>query len=344
MAIRQQQDKTQAQPQQATKQKGFWTQGVTRALQIILLVLALVAVAAGFYFGTRLNAHDNGVIRASGRIEGEESHLGSRLPSQVKAVFVKEGDRVHKGELLIALDDSDVRSKLNAADYGLSVAKGAQKKAMAGANAVQHEAAVVDEKMKPKHHNFVSSFFRSITGAKRKEQVVAMQAKMQLAGQEQQAQSGVMQARGEYAKALVVRKVVSADTSYFRIASPIDGIVETRNVQPGDAVTPGQVLMTIVNLHEVYLRCFVPEGSVGRIGIGQRANVYLDSAPERPLSGHIVSIDSEASFTPENVYFQQDRVKQAFGVKVEIDNPDGLAKPGMPADAEFTLKKQEHSK
>ncbi|WP_293064328.1 MULTISPECIES: hypothetical protein [unclassified Moorena] len=47
------------------------------------------------------------------------------------------------------------------------------------------------------------------------------------------------------------------------------------------------------------------------------------------------TIDSQASFTPENIYFREDRVRQVFGIKITIDNPGGFAKPGMPADAEI---------
>jgi HlyD family secretion protein len=85
------------------------------------------------------------------------------------------------------------------------------------------------------------------------------------------------------------------------------------------------------------MRGFVPESDVGKISVGQATRIYLDSNPKQPLSGHISSIDQEASFTPENVYFEKDRATQAFGVKIAIDNPNGLAKPGMPADAKIKL-------
>jgi HlyD family secretion protein len=49
----------------------------------------------------------------------------------------------------------------------------------------------------------------------------------------------------------------------------------------------------------------------------------------------VSAIDAEASFTPENIYFQNDRVKQVFGIKILLDHPQGFAKPGMPADAEI---------
>jgi HlyD family secretion protein len=86
------------------------------------------------------------------------------------------------------------------------------------------------------------------------------------------------------------------------------------------------------------LRGYIPEGEIGKIRVGQAARVFLDSSPNQPFTAHVSQIDTKASFTPENIYFKQDRVKQVFGVKLAIDDPAGLAKPGMPADAEIDFK------
>jgi HlyD family secretion protein len=92
-----------------------------------------------------------------------------------------------------------------------------------------------------------------------------------------------------------------------------------------------------VNLAEVYLRAFVPEGSIGRVRVGQPARVYLDSAPATPIQAAVLRIDPEASFTPENTYFREDRVKQVVGVKLALHGAIGFAKPGMPADGEILV-------
>jgi HlyD family secretion protein len=95
--------------------------------------------------------------------------------------------------------------------------------------------------------------------------------------------------------------------------------------------------VTLVNLGEVYLRAFVPEGQIGRVRIGQPARVYLDSAPTKPIDANVMRIDPKASFTPENTYFREDRVKQVVGVKLRLRGAVGFAKPGMPADGEILV-------
>jgi HlyD family secretion protein len=121
------------------------------------------------------------------------------------------------------------------------------------------------------------------------------------------------------------------------VRSPIDGVVTVRAVEPGAVVAPGRILLSLIDPNAVYMRGFIPEGDIGRIRVGQSAKIFLDSAAKEPLAGHVAAIDAEASFTPENVYFKNDRVRQVFGVRIDIENPAGFAKPGMPADGTILL-------
>jgi membrane fusion protein YbhG len=105
-------------------------------------------------------------------------------------------------------------------------------------------------------------------------------------------------------------------------------------------ITAGTPIATLVNLGQVYLRAFVPGGDIGRVRVGQPARVYLDSAPNAPIDAEVIRIDPEASFTPENTYFREDRVKQVVGVKLRIRGALGFAKPGMPADGEILVDGQ----
>jgi HlyD family secretion protein len=85
------------------------------------------------------------------------------------------------------------------------------------------------------------------------------------------------------------------------------------------------------------LRGFIPEGQIGRIKVGQPARVYLDSNPNEPVDAVVERIDPQATFTPENTYFREDRVKQVVGMKLHLKGAVGFAKPGMPADGEILV-------
>jgi HlyD family secretion protein len=122
------------------------------------------------------------------------------------------------------------------------------------------------------------------------------------------------------------------------VKAPFDGTVMTRAAEPGEVVSAGTAIVTLLDMSRVYLRGFVPEGEIGKLKIGQQARVYIDSAPDKPIAAEVQRIDPQATFTPENTYFRDDRVKQVVGVKLQIKEAVGFAKPGMPADGEILVQ------
>ena len=125
------------------------------------------------------------------------------------------------------------------------------------------------------------------------------------------------------------------------VNAPFDGTVITRAAEPGEVVTAGTALITLLDLSKVYLRGFVPEGRIGHVKVGQPAHVYLDSNPQQAIDAYVLRVDPQATFTPENTYFRDDRVKQVVGVKLQLKGAIGFAKPGMPADGEILTHGEE---
>lgn len=122
------------------------------------------------------------------------------------------------------------------------------------------------------------------------------------------------------------------------VPAPFNGTIITRTAEPGEVVTAGTAVVTMLDLSKVYLRGFVPEGEIGKVKLGQPARVYLDSAPDKAIDAYVLRIDPQATFTPENTYFRDDRVKQVVGVKLQLKGAVGYAKPGMPADGEILVQ------
>ena len=122
------------------------------------------------------------------------------------------------------------------------------------------------------------------------------------------------------------------------VIAPFDGTVVTRTAEPGEVIQAGTPIVTLLDLSKVYLRGFVPEGQIGRIRLGKSAHVFLDSDPKKPLDAVVSRIDPQATFTPENTYFRDDRVKQVVGLKLLLKSGIGYAKPGMPADGEVLVE------
>jgi HlyD family secretion protein len=131
---------------------------------------------------------------------------------------------------------------------------------------------------------------------------------------------------------------VSEALKDLTITAPFDGTVVTRTAEPGEVVQAGTSIVTLIDMNRVYLRGFIPQGQAGKVRVGQRARVFLDSDPGKALEAQLVRIDPQATFTPENTYFRDDRVKQVVGVKLLLKAGIGFAKPGMPADGEVLVE------
>ena len=142
------------------------------------------------------------------------------------------------------------------------------------------------------------------------------------------AQASIEQARGQLLEA-------QANRQDLVVRAPFSGVVVTRAAEPGEVVIAGTALVTIVDLSKVYLRGFVPEGQIGKVKLGQPVHVYLDSNTKQPIDAWVSHIDPQATFTPENTYFQDERVTEVFGVKLQLKGAVGFAKPGMPVDGEI---------
>jgi HlyD family secretion protein len=129
-----------------------------------------------------------------------------------------------------------------------------------------------------------------------------------------------------------------ANRSDLIVRAPFDGTVITRSAEPGEVVPAGTAVVSLLDLSKVYLRGFVPEGSIGKVKAGQLAHVYLDSNAKQAVDAYVSRIDPESTFTPENTYFKDDRVKQVVGVKLQLKGAFDFAKPGMPADGEILVE------
>jgi HlyD family secretion protein len=152
-----------------------------------------------------------------------------------------------------------------------------------------------------------------------------------------QQQSEIASARDDAQRTREQLTEAQANRSDLIVVAPFDGTIATRTAEPGEVVQAGTPIVTMLDMSKVYLRGFVPEGEIGKVKLGQSARVYLDSDPAKPLDAVVSRIDPEATFTPENTYFRDDRVKQVVGVKLQLKSGIGYAKPGMPADGEILV-------
>jgi HlyD family secretion protein len=111
--------------------------------------------------------------------------------------------------------------------------------------------------------------------------------------------------------------------------------VSTVVLHDGEVASPGSPIVRLADLGQVKLTVYVSEPDLGRVSLGQKAQVTVDSYPGRSFLGAVTQIANEAQFTPKNVETRQQRANTVYAVTVTLDNAGGALKPGMPADAVF---------
>jgi HlyD family secretion protein len=276
-------------------------------------------------------------ISASGTIEGTDVNIGAEAAGRLKELRVDEGSRVRGGDTLAIIDDAEYQIQLRQAianfasfeaSYRLAV-EGARKEDIIQAEAAYQTAEADYNRMKDllatqtiTQKQYDEAYARYVTAQQtlgklkrgsRPEEIEGARRKKDLAA----------------AQVDLLKKKVRDCT----VTSPSAGTVTLRAVEPGELVAAGMNILRVTYLEKVKLTIYVNELELGKIRLGQKARVVIDSDPGRSFEGTVTYISPSAEFTPKNVQTKEERTKLVFGVKIEVNNPDGALKPGLPADA-----------
>ncbi len=136
----------------------------------------------------------------------------------------------------------------------------------------------------------------------------------------------------------LARAAYAYDEARFRerqVTAPSAAIVEVLDVRPGDLIAPNTPVATLLEKDQIYVRIYIPETEYGRLKLGQKAEVRVDSFPKTVFEGVLEQINQQAEFLPRNVQTREERVHQVFGIKIRINDPAGHVLAGMAADVKL---------
>jgi HlyD family secretion protein len=148
---------------------------------------------------------------------------------------------------------------------------------------------------------------------------------------EQEVEAG----KAQVLSAKAALELAKLQLNYSELRAPFNGILVSRNVEPGEVVSPGQEVISLADLSKVDLKVFVAETEIGKVRPGQNVDVKIDSFPSKTYTGHVSFISPEGEFTPKIIQTHKERVKLVYLVKITIPNSNLELKTGMPADAWF---------
>ena len=294
-------------------------------------------------------------ITASGTIEATEVRLSSRSQGEIQSLSAQEGDRVHKGDVLVAIDHQALDLQLAQAKAGVDYAdaqmrlllKGAREEDIAQATEALVQASESLRVAESDRDRMRNLFAAASATQKQKDDAEAQYTVA--AAQYAQAEQGlkklsnlarpeeISSAHAKLQQARFAAQLLEKAIDDCTVRSPMDGTALRRLIEVGELAGVGTGLYIISDLSLVHLMIYIPETSLGAVSVGQAAQVRIDSAANRIFSGTVSYISQDAEFTPKNVQTKDERVKLVFGVKIDIPNTDGVLKPGMPADARIVV-------
>jgi HlyD family secretion protein len=297
----------------------------------------------------------------SGTIECTEVHVAPQVAGRIAHLPPQEGDAVKEGDIVAELDATDYRLRKDEAVAALAAAQaqldllkaGSREEDVQRAREQVREAKAAAQAAEADRQRVKSVFDRSSATARQMDEAAALAERTAaaVAGAEQNLARFLKGSRAEEIRAaeaqaevcrarLALTEKAVADCT---VKSPITGIVTTRVREAGEVVAQGATLLSISRLDEVWLSVYVPEPRLSTIRIGQPARVRPDG-DARLYDGVVTYVSPQAEFTPRNVQTPDERAKLVYRVKITLKNPDGLFKPGMPADALLSAGGQAETK
>lgn len=326
-------------------------------LSLLLILGVVVGVTAATRGGTRIDPAKLATVErgdlaksvvATGKIEPiTKVDVKSKASGIVKKLLVDEGQHVTLGQPLAELDRDEIqaqvnqaRAQLQAAEANLGAARADMERSKVDAQGVDvptlkrayeraqqmaKEGVVAPQALDDAQRNYVLAVNKTESA---KAQVISAQAR-------------IKQGEAQVAQMHATLDQLEQQLSYTYINSPMDGLVLSRNVEVGDAVSSILVLgstatlvMTVGDTREVYVKGKVDESDIGKVYLGQPARIKVESFKDKTFSGKVTKISPMGA--------EKDNVT-TFEVRVSISNPGGELKAEMTANAEILLEEHHNA-
>ena len=334
----------------------------------IFLTIAILIFIYPKWYGEKKNA---GHIETTGIIEATEVNISPKISEKIEWLCCREGDNVKKGDVLIRLDSEEFIARLNEgkavlqganAGYNMSQAnvenararvEGAKAELRAAESEVDRASALFQEASDNFHR--ASELFRQGYATKRDSDAAkaaydttnaqlssAMAKKQSLKAALTTAMAGLKAAEaqvssakaniGEAESRLKLLETQSRDTE---ILSPIEGVIAYKYFEAGEMASQGKTIYTIYDLKNIRARVDIEETDIARIRLGEKAIVTVEAMPGKTYDAEVIEIGREAEFATQRDVTRGRQDRKTFRIKVAIDKPEGILKPGMTVVVNF---------
>jgi len=293
----------------------------------LLIIVLLAAASYGLFVYLSPPPLPQGLLYGNGHIEGTEVRIASEVMGRILESRLVEGRNISAGDLLVRIDDTDLRIQL--------------KQIQSEEAALDHQRLRLESELGPARHHLSTAQadlarYRDLKerGVETSQHLDEAENTFEQAGSEVKSLEGQVSVTDSLLDAAGQRiNLVQSQLGKTEIKAPITGTILVKAIETGEFVTPGKVVAVLVNLLSLELKVFIPEADLGKIKLGTEARVKTSAFPDRFYDARVARVDQQAQFTPRDIHLPEERVRMVFGVTLELANPTGELKPGMPADA-----------
>jgi len=290
----------------------------------------------------------------SGTVDARQVDLSFQAGGRIARLLSDEGQTVKPGALVAELDSSDLqlavdraRAQARSATQAMAALKaGARPQELRVAQAAvaqaQADKRFADQQV-ARTQELVSQHFVSPDQMDR----VRSTADGAAARLDQAAQSLALlragarpedleRAAADVDAARAAQRSAERMLAYAQLTSPVGGVVSVRLAEAGQVVAAGQPVLRVAELSRPWVRAYLAQTDLPRVRLGDAVEVRVDGLPGRAFRGRLAFVSPQAEFTPKTVETRALRVDLVYRVKVDLEDPEGLLKIGMPADVTLT--------
>lgn len=324
------------------------------------LPIVLVGLIAWFSYTKWLNSTPINIV-LSNAIQAKDVKVSSKVSGRISNIFIKEGDKVKKGQKLLELEGDEIIAQLKQAQASLLKAKaehkdlflGARPQEIAQAGAQTAKINALLEEANFKYNNSLTDFSRMKElfnqGAISKQRFDQSETEKNIAEQEvinlkqertkseenedlikegaRKEQLKSLLAQVEYSKAKV--EELEKYVSELSVIAPLDGEISSFDLKEGELIKSNQPLTTITDLSDIYVRVYIPNTKLGKVKLKQEVKINADPFPNEDFEGSISYIGAQAEYTPRNIQTSEERTKLVYPVKIQIKNKGNKLRDGM---------------
>lgn len=330
-----------------------------------IITLSVLIFGGYFYRNQAALSKEKDSLTATGTIEATSVISSFKVPGRIDSLLVDEGSQVKKGDLLATLETTELEAKL-------SQAKGAHEAAEATARQAEDAVPLTSQQVEATIQQCQAKVEQAQVGVQDAKQMYDRVAELHKSGaisskdfdsatnNYELAQNKLKEAQAALAQAEAARLNVQVSQAKHdaalgqvnqaqgavqeakayldnsKLKSPMNGFITQKYLEQGEMLNAGTPVFEIMDLEHTYVKVFISEKKIGRVSLGQKAEIRVDSFPDKTFTGKVIWINNAGDFAVKkaiNEQYQHDI--RSFEVKIDVPNQDLALKVGMTASVKI---------